>query len=90
MLQAPGDYWPFTCTCGIPEDVNIDFPVRCYHKDDLIIMVIREPLRWNPPCDFCDKKKSSECPDEYEWGAVLIRNSIITPSVSGKTISETA
>lgn len=68
MLQAPGDYWPFTCTCGIPEDVNIDFPVRCYHKDDLIIMVIREPLRWNPPCDFCDKKKSSECPDEYEWG----------------------
>ena len=39
-----------------------------FDKDDLIIMVIREPLRWNPPCDFCDKKKSSECPDEYEWG----------------------
>ena len=68
MLQAPGDYWPFTCTCGHPEDADINFPVRCYHKDDLIVMVIREPLRWNPPCDFCDKKKSAECPDEYEWG----------------------
>ena len=65
MLQSPGDYWPFTCTCGFPEDACIHFPVRCRHKDDLIILVIREPLRRIPPCDSCNKKKS-DCPGWYE------------------------
>ena len=40
MLAAPGDYEPFTCTCGYMEDADIQYPVRCLHKDDLIILVV--------------------------------------------------
>lgn len=71
MLSFPGLYYPFTCTCDLPWDADIDNPVRCLHKDNLIIMVLREPLINTPPCDTCpdcidDKCKydflSGECP----------------------------
>ena len=45
MLRKPGDYWPFTSPCGFPPDANIHVPVRCFHKDDMIIMVWRDPLQ---------------------------------------------
>lgn len=68
MLRKPGDYWPFTCTCGIPEDANIDFPVRCFHHGDLIIMVWRDPLRRVGPCESCEfyrpKGGFEDCPAE--------------------------
>lgn len=57
MLRKPGRYWPFTCNCGIPDCDNVDMPVRCYHRRDAVIMVIREPLR---QVTFCE---SIACPD---------------------------
>ncbi len=53
MLRKPGDYYPFTCTCGIPGDANINFPVRCFHKEKLIILVVREPVCSSAPCETC-------------------------------------
>jgi len=68
MLQRPGDYSPFTCTCGIPDDAYIDFPVRCFHKEDTIIMVWRDPLRRVGPCESCEFYRSKgsfeDCPAE--------------------------
>ena len=71
MLEKPGDYWPFTCTCGIPLDHEIDFPVRCFHKGDTIIMVWRDPLRRVGPCKSCEyyRKNGSfeDCPAEGDF-----------------------
>ena len=65
---SQGDYSPFTCTCGIPDDDYIDFPVRCFHKDDTIIMVWRDPLRRVGPCESCEfyrpKGGFEDCPAE--------------------------
>ena len=54
MLKAPGDYWPFFCSyCGIPGCAGIFSPVRCFHKDDLLILVVRRPLQ-DVSCDICE------------------------------------
>ena len=67
MLAAPGEYEPFTCTCGYMEDCNIQYPVRCFHKHDLIILVIRDPLRTIGPCDECEfyDDTRNNCPVDY-------------------------
>ena len=53
MLRKPGDYCPFFCSyCGEPGCVDIFYPVRCFHKADRLILVIRRPLR-----DSCDCPK---------------------------------
>ncbi len=58
MLEASGDYWPFFCSyCGEPGCAGIFSPVRCFHKDDLLILVVRRPLL--NTCDFCDD--SDQC-----------------------------
>ena len=49
MLNAPGDYEPFTCTCGNSGCANIDYYVRCRHKGELMILFIRDPLRGCDP-----------------------------------------
>ena len=36
------------------EDCDIQYPVRCFHKEDLIILIIRDPLRTIGPCDDCE------------------------------------
>ena len=66
MLRKPGDYWPFFCSyCGEPGCVDIFYPIRCFHKDDLLILVIREPLR-----DTCfDCGKYGNCGIEETEGA---------------------
>ena len=54
MLNRPGDYFPFCCSyCGDSGCANIFVPVRCFHKADEIILVIREPLQ--EECIFCEK-----------------------------------
>ena len=53
MLRQPGDYYPFTCTCGIPGDAHIDFPVRCFHRRETIVLVWWDPLRRIGPCETC-------------------------------------
>ena len=85
MLAAPGDYEPFTCTCGYMEDADIQYPVRCLHKDDLIILVIRDPLRSLGPCEDCEFYGNhgnncpvdlwfSDCPFiKYKYNALIFR-----------------
>ncbi len=59
MLQKPGDYWPFFCSyCGEPGCADIFYPVRCFHQDDLLILVIRDPLR--DSCFACSEYKDCE------------------------------
>ena len=53
ILASPGKYEPFTCTCGYMEDCDIQYPVRCFHKHDLIILLMRNPLRTIGPCETC-------------------------------------
>jgi|GEM_PF-5599866 len=54
MLESPGDYWPFVCSyCGVPGCAEIFFPVRCFHQDDQLILVIRRPLQVT--CGICDE-----------------------------------
>ena len=69
MLAAPGKYEPFTCTCGYMEDCEIHYPVRCFHKEDFIILIIRDPLQTIGPCDDCeffaDRIYSDKCPAEF-------------------------
>ena len=66
MLRSPGDYEPFTCTCGNPECANIDSYVRCLHKGELIVMVIRDPLLCIGPCQGCKfEKDPGLCPAEH-------------------------
>ena len=58
MLNRPGDYYPFCCSyCGESGCASIFVPVRCFHKADEIILVIREPLQEH--CLFCEKE--SDC-----------------------------
>lgn len=58
MLEKPGDYWPFCCSyCGISGCDSIFVPIRCFHKEDEVILVIRDPLQ--EECVFC--KKHREC-----------------------------
>ena len=46
MLDKPGDYWPFFCSyCGEPGCADIFYPVRCRHRGDQLVLVIRDPLR---------------------------------------------
>ncbi len=60
MLRKPGDYWPFTCSCcGEPSDADIQYPVRCRHRGDQIILVIRDPLQSN--CFFCKDNNTDRC-----------------------------
>lgn len=76
MLAAPGDYEPFTCTCGHMEDCSIQYPVRCFHKQNLIIWVMRYPLRTILPCDDCefDDDNVKSCPAEYlYWECPFIK-----------------
>lgn len=66
MLSHPGNYDPFTCTCGNSGCADIDFYVRCLHKDDLIIMVCREPLQRKGPCKGCKfENDETLCPAEH-------------------------
>lgn len=66
MLESPGIYEPFTCTCGVSDCHNIDFPVRCLHKDDFLILVIRDPLRRIGPCKGCQFERDPDrCPAEH-------------------------
>ena len=52
MLEAPGDYWPFFCSyCGEPGCEDIFYPVRCRHRGDQVVLVMRDPLRDN--CFSC-------------------------------------
>ncbi len=70
MLTTPGDYWPFCCSyCGIPEDVNIFSPVRCRHKGDLLVLLIRRPLQDKcltcsnqEGCSFLENGAEYDCP----------------------------
>jgi len=71
MLERQGDYWPFTCTCDNPGCANIDWPVRCFHKDDLIVLVIRDPVQECLPCETCDEESTCtlnrwQCPYQYK------------------------
>lgn len=68
MLEEPGDYWPFCCRfCGLSECAGIFMPIRCFHRGDEIILVIREPL-WDA-CSACDReeecKNPDACPDRH-------------------------
>ncbi len=36
-VRKPGDYNPFTCTCGYRRRKH-ELPVRCFHKEKLIIL----------------------------------------------------
>lgn len=59
MLEKPGDYWPFFCSyCGEPADAGIFFPIRCFHRGDQLVLVIRDPLQ--DVCVSCDEY--SDCP----------------------------
>ncbi len=70
MLQKPGDYWPFFCSyCGEPGCADIFYPVRCFHKADLLILVIRNPLRDTclacgeyGNCETEETEESCDCP----------------------------
>ena len=54
MLATPGDYFPFCCSyCGDSGCANIFVPIRCFHKQDEIVLVIREPSQ--EECIFCEK-----------------------------------
>lgn len=64
MLAAPGKYEPFTCTCGHMEDCEIHYPVRCFHKEDFIILIIRDPLRTIGPCADCEFNIHN-CPADF-------------------------
>ena len=71
MLKKPGDHWPFFCSyCGEPGCVDIFHPVRCFHKADRLILVIRRPLQ--DTCLICGKygnceieetEASCDCPE---------------------------
>lgn len=71
MLRTPGDYWPFFCSyCGEPGCVDIFYPVRCFHQDDRLILVIREPLRDTclvgneyENCGIKETEASCDCPE---------------------------
>ena len=57
MLENPGDYFPFCCSyCGVSGCDNIFAPIRCFHKADEIILVIRDPLQCQ--CLFCEKESA--------------------------------
>ena len=57
MLENPGDYFPFCCSyCGEAGCDNIFAPIRCFHKVDEIILVIRDPLQGQ--CLFCEKESA--------------------------------
>lgn len=65
MLKKPGNYFPFCCSyCGIPECSNIFIPIRCFHKADEIILVIREPL--TDQCQTCDCFMEKSCKFDYD------------------------
>ena len=58
MLDQPGDYWPFFCSyCGVPGCADIFYPVRCRHRGDQLVLVMREPLQDN--CFQC--KNYGQC-----------------------------
>ena len=74
ILQAPGDYELFTCTCGNAGCIDIDYPVRCRHKQNLIILVIRSPLRSIVDCTGCKFEKDPErCPADGIWNTCPFR-----------------
>lgn len=78
MLLQPGFFEPFTCTCGNAGCANIDSFVRCLHKDDLIIMVIRDPLRspeWTLEEEF---EHSCQQRQKFRYKAHLFRRSDIS------------
>ena len=54
MLKTPGDYWPFFCSyCGVPECDDILYPVRCRHRGDQLVLIIRDPVQ--DTCVSCDE-----------------------------------
>ena len=70
MLNTPGDYWPFFCSyCGEPGCADIFYPVRCRHRGDQLILVMRDPLQDNcfscgdyDDCSKCDTDERYDCP----------------------------
>lgn len=68
MLNTPGDYWPFFCSyCGEPGCADIFYPVRCFHKEDLLVLVIRRPLQ--DTCIECEN--SGKCEMEQNRDAFV-------------------
>lgn len=70
MLDKPGDYWPFFCSfCGEPGCADIFYPIRCRHRGDQLVLVIRDPLQDNcfsckdyENCTIEGSGKEDDCP----------------------------
>ena len=69
MLEQAGDYFPFCCSyCGESGCDNIFAPIRCFHKADEIILVLREPLQ--EQCLVCEKE--SDCKFDSIYYSIVI------------------